>query len=182
MNACLTSVAGVALSLVCSAQSWKQVTPRNSPSARSGHVMAYDEVRQRTVLFGGGHPNTVYSLGDTWEWDGQNWTDVTPLSISPKLRGAAMCYDSARRRIVMFGGVLNNTWSASSQTWEWDGKRWYLMRSVISPTARGYGHQHAGRDQEGVPWHQSRQARGRVEGLGASPTTARRQGRRKGRS
>ena len=47
-----------------------------APAPRNSHVMAYDPVRRKTVLFGGssfdGKVSTVY--GDTWEWDGQSWT------------------------------------------------------------------------------------------------------------
>lgn len=66
-------LAGVLAASLAQAQDW---TERNkgklSPSARSFHAMAYDSIRQRTVLFGG----TDYSVGplsDTWEWDGANW-------------------------------------------------------------------------------------------------------------
>ncbi|MBL8755448.1 MAG: peptidase S8, partial [Planctomycetes bacterium] len=49
---------------------WVLRTPGLAPSARSGHGMAYDPIRQRTVLFGGSNANP---LADTWEWDGTNW-------------------------------------------------------------------------------------------------------------
>ena len=47
-----------------------------------------------------------------------------------------MGYDSARQRVVLFGG-----WSqgALADTWEWDGKNWTQLKPTASPSARG-GH------------------------------------------
>jgi hypothetical protein len=57
---------------------WQQL-PVNGPPARSFHTMAYDEARQRLVLFGG-FDRPAYQGGrprlDTWEWDGVTWTCV----------------------------------------------------------------------------------------------------------
>ena len=42
--------------------------------------MAYDSARDVVVLFGG-ETNDDFA-GDTWEWDGVNWTQVGTASIS----------------------------------------------------------------------------------------------------
>ena len=77
--------------------------------------MAYDEARQRTVLFGG-----LVGGDETWEWDGTNWTQLKP-TVSPSSRmHHAMVYDSKRGRTVLFGGT-----AGGDETWEWDGKNWY---------------------------------------------------------
>jgi hypothetical protein len=56
---------------------WRQVETVG-PARRSGHVMAFDPVRQRTMLFGGGafDGRVVTSYDDTWEWDGAQWTQL----------------------------------------------------------------------------------------------------------
>ena len=43
------------------------------------------------------------SEGDAhhWEWDGADWT---PVWSPPAVGGAAMAFDDARQRVVMFGG------------------------------------------------------------------------------
>ncbi|MCX6602055.1 MAG: hypothetical protein NTV52_00465 [Acidobacteria bacterium] len=77
--------------------------------------MAYDAGRQETVLFGGEYQ--YVRLGDTWIWDGQNWTSRDP-TVSPAARkGHAMVFDAARQRVVMFGGSFYG--SASNETWTW---------------------------------------------------------------
>jgi hypothetical protein len=56
------------------------------------------------VLFGGFTGAAL--VADTWEWDGTNWTQLTP-SASPSARCAhAMAYDAASQRVVLFGGAL----------------------------------------------------------------------------
>src|SRR2546425_1564728 len=60
---------------------WTQQQPAHSPSLRYAAAMAYDPVTQRVVLFGGtvvtgGQAATP--LGDTWTWDGSDWTQQIP--------------------------------------------------------------------------------------------------------
>lgn len=59
-----------------------------SPSPRGGHMMAYDPLRDRVVLYGGFDADDQ-SLADTWEWDGAAWhcvqgceTSVEPVTLS----------------------------------------------------------------------------------------------------
>ena len=66
---------------------------------RTYAAMAYDSARDRLVLFGGS------GLNDTWEFDGNGWTNVTPANGNPEGRWRhGMAYDASRRRVVMFGG------------------------------------------------------------------------------
>lgn len=44
-----------------------------------------------------------------------------------------MAYDTARQRLVLFGGQLNG--NRLGDTWEWDGANW-LLRSNTGPSAR----------------------------------------------
>jgi hypothetical protein len=79
--------------------------------------MAFDSARSRVVLFGGADGSGY--LDDTWEWDSASgeWTPRSP-AISPLGRAShAMAYDSARARVVLFGGVGTGY---MGDTWEWD--------------------------------------------------------------
>ncbi len=51
---------------------WSTRTPLQTPPGRFGHGMAYDEARRRVVITGG--DTGISSAGDTWEWDGADWT------------------------------------------------------------------------------------------------------------
>src|SRR5207302_472457 len=85
---------------------WTQRTSAHTPPGRTFAAMAFDSRRGRTVLFGGttfGSGGSAQA-GDTWEWDGNDWTQLSPAT-SPALRDeAAMAYDYARGVSVVFGG------------------------------------------------------------------------------
>jgi hypothetical protein len=51
---------------------WKELGSATTPSKRGGPAMAYDPIRKRIVLYGGFDASRK-NLGDTWEWDGQEW-------------------------------------------------------------------------------------------------------------
>jgi hypothetical protein len=114
---------------------WVERMPATRPSARFGHAMVYDSARGKVVLFGGFNNDSNAFLGDTWEWDGRKWFKKTPVVTGPSARlWHAMVYDSARRRVVLFGGSDANGYLGD--TWEWDGSRWARQSPVASPSAR----------------------------------------------
>ena len=101
---------------------------------RSNCPIAYDPVRQRTVIFGGRTTSTFF--GGTLEWDGNVWTNVTPSGGNPPNRAAAaMTYDAALDRIVMFGGNVAN--GRLNDTWYWDGSSWTQVFPGTPPGQRG---------------------------------------------
>lgn len=116
-------------------QAWEAIAG-TSPSARMQHAMAYDAARQRVVLFGGltaVGPTTVSS--QTWTWDGATWTQIGNVASPLARAGHAMAYDSARQRVVMFGGV-DAQGVEFADTWEWDGINWIPRVSSALPPAR----------------------------------------------
>jgi hypothetical protein len=101
---------------------WTQVGDIG-PSARCSHAMAYDVARAQVILFGGNlSPNPFGGKsdpnGDTWAWDGQAWTQLADTGPSARQSASGMAYDSARDRVVLFGGDGNQ------DTWEWNGVEW----------------------------------------------------------
>ncbi len=119
--------------------SWTQQTPANSPSARSGHAMAYDVAHQQAVLFGGqvgdGLTTVTSTFADTWVWDGNNWTQKTPANSPPARWGHTMAYDAAHQQVVLFGGQSSTDITAGSltDTWVWDGTNWTQKTPITSP-------------------------------------------------
>ncbi len=116
---------------------WTQKSPATVPAARYGHAMAYDSAagRQQVVLFGGYNGSTV--VGDTWEWNGTNWTQKSPTASPPARFYHALAYDSARGRVVLFGG--NSTVSSrAADTWEFDGTTWTQKTTANAPPGRLY--------------------------------------------
>lgn len=104
----------------------------NAPPALVDHAMAYDSIRERVVLYGGVDAAGNFN-GATWEWDGNAWQMVHsggPGTPDPRVLHE-MVFDSARGRVVLFGGVdfAGNT---RDDTWEWDGVSWQLVASGIN--------------------------------------------------
>ena len=109
------------------------------------HSMAYDEARQEIVVFGGGerditNPVRPY-LNTTWLWDSIQWRRAQPATSPPPRGLAAMVYDAARKRVVLFGGVykFSTIGPVRNDTWEWDGRNWTQRNPSVSPPPR-FGH------------------------------------------
>jgi hypothetical protein len=95
--------------------------------------MAYDPVRQRVVMFGGGLQSTF--LDETWEWDGNDWTRRTPTASPSPRRLHSMVYDTDRQRIVLFGGQDG---AFLGDQWQWDGNDWTQMAPAVLPPGRDH--------------------------------------------
>ncbi|HYL39559.1 MAG TPA: FG-GAP-like repeat-containing protein [Bryobacteraceae bacterium] len=122
-------------SVAQSSGTWVQQHPQTSPSIRSGFALAYDAARGQVLLFGGSNsPGSCAMcppLGDTWVWDGSNWTQKNPQTSPPARSDADMVYDAAHSQMVLFGGSgkLNDTWI-------WDGSNWTQKSSQTTPPGR----------------------------------------------
>ena len=57
---------------------WLPLSTGAGPSARILTGVAYDERRNVMVLFGGADPSGSTLFGDTWEFDGANWRQISP--------------------------------------------------------------------------------------------------------
>lgn len=111
------------------------VPPAGIPPARWTHKMAYDAARGRVVLFGG--LTGANWTGDTWEWDGVNWSLVTP-TISPQpqpMNNHAMAYDPTAKKVILFGGHVGGLGEVND-TWLWNGSNWIIQNPQTPPTAR----------------------------------------------
>src|SRR5437764_325505 len=81
---------------------WVQLSPTNSPPARSYHAMTYDAASGKVIVFGGFDGNGY--LNDTWTFDGVTWTLIATDTPPPARAAARMAYDSVIHQVVLFGG------------------------------------------------------------------------------
>src|ERR1051325_4806978 len=116
---------------------WVQLHLAQSPPRRQFHAMAYDNSRQKIILFGGYDTNGIY-LGDTCQFDTQGWKQLSPAH-NPSARALhSLSYDASRNTIILFGGRDGS--AAFDDTWEWNGTDWYQIFPANSPASRsGHG-------------------------------------------
>jgi N-acetylneuraminic acid mutarotase len=110
------------------------------PTGRAAAAVAYDSVRQRVVLFGGlahGAAGDTF-LGDTWEYDpvAQAWQSASPAAPPPARAYAAIGFDSARGKTVLFGGRGASGAADAGYLWEWDGATWTQRQAMNPPLGR----------------------------------------------
>jgi len=93
---------------------------------------AFDSKRNRLVIHGGVQDRNS-RMDETWEWDGQKWTQFNVPG--PGFReGAAMAYDEARETTILYGGA-NEKFDILGDTWAWDGAEWSQV-STTGPAPR----------------------------------------------
>ncbi|MBI5524772.1 MAG: Ig-like domain repeat protein [Deltaproteobacteria bacterium] len=105
---------------------WVPRSPTSAPTSRSDTAMAYDSIRKKVVLFGGG----AGQEDDTWEWDGTNWVGIVTVAEPLGRRYHAMAFDTARGKTVLFGGS-----NGGDETWEYDGTNWIQVNTGVKPPA-----------------------------------------------
>lgn len=113
---------------------WTKQTPTTSFTPRLRHAVAFDFSRGKLVLFGGSTGTNTGHLNDTWEWDGTNWSQASPLTSPSPRNDHAMVYDEARGKVLLFGG--HDTAQVFGETWQWDGSNWTQLTPLTVPTVR----------------------------------------------
>ena len=110
-----------------------QTPAEATPPALHWENLAFDQVRQRLVLFGGVTSAGTYLAG-TWTWDGERWAVLVDSVSSPSRRHAhAMTYDGSSSTVMVFGGMFDtrdtalppaqrerplcDTWLLEDSTW-----------------------------------------------------------------
>lgn len=110
---------------------WTKENIASAPTARSNHAIVW--MGDKALLFGG---ESAGYLDDTWTWDGQKWTRLTPTTSPSRRGGHAMAYDPLRKRVVLFTGW--NGGSYIQDTWEFDGTNWKRMTPNTQPPPRDW--------------------------------------------
>ncbi len=87
---------------------WRPKFPASSPAARQGPAIAFDGAAGNVVLFGGAPTVPVgngTAFGDTWTWDGVNWTQQFPPVSPPARTWSNMVYVPGTRTVLLFSGT-----------------------------------------------------------------------------
>jgi len=113
---------------------WAQLNPSSPPpeDADSHFSMAYDDARQKAVLFYAA-PNPTR----TFTWDGSDWSEQSP-DTKPAYDPAGtrvMAFDANLGKVILFGGDVC-CWTPQNWTWSWDGTNWALLSPATAPPGR----------------------------------------------
>jgi len=113
---------------------WQRVTEGGPPGRILGGA-AYDEKRNVLVLYGGRPLELGKCSQETWEWDGEVWTqkDAQPPTACDHVK---MVYDAANGEAILFSG-LDDDENLVNETWSWNGEEWKLL-SEEGPESRGH--------------------------------------------
>lgn len=115
------------LPLICTLAAAAAPDSLETPGARNAHALLGTLPQHPLVLFGGADHAAV--RGDTWLFDGREWTRHSGGSPSPRTF-AATAVDRERGLAFLFGGnrVLFGSQRDSatflSDLWTWDGREW----------------------------------------------------------
>lgn len=127
------------------ATGWQRIS--GHPPEEDYYALALDESRRCIYMFASrygslsmydspemGFVRGTYMLGDG-EWD------PIPVDNPPARSGFNLCYDTRRKKIVLFGGRIyrNSRWNYLNDTWEFDGKVWNLVAKNGPSGRAGYG-------------------------------------------
>ena len=127
---------------------WTNLLPPASPSARHDASIAYDNLADRILLFGGGDvaPHHPYSSSnDTWSYSyvTNSWTQLHPAKSPDRRLGGAMVYDSTADRVILFGGCANGidfTCTLMNDTWiyRYASNEWTQVTPPVAPSPRSF--------------------------------------------
>lgn len=116
------------------------------PQASERPAVAYDSVRQQTVLVVALNPGNELQPGrQFWTYDGTAWVLRSPLNpaSAPRLiANSAMAFDANRGQLVLFGGsgVQGGQWVYEQLTYENAGGAWSTPAGVPAQAPRRTRH------------------------------------------
>jgi len=108
---------------------WTQVGD-TGPSSRRAHAMVYDSIEKTVVLFGGYSQiqgNDIF-YGDTWEWDGTDWTLIAETG-PPGRTYHSMAYNESEQNVVLYSGAASGQ-PIPGDTWLLQDKKWKKAQDI----------------------------------------------------
>lgn len=136
---------------------WAQMTPVNTPTARIHSRMAFSLINVGMLLYGGRGVGNA----ETWLWDGVDWTLQTPATQPPGREQTHLATDWSNGTVLMYGGSSGATTGVLGDTWIWTGGDWVQVVTATTPGTGGI--------RNGKITYDS--LRGRVVGMGGVAST-----------
>lgn len=118
------------------AYNWVPKSPVHVPPGRFSYMLCWDG--EHILMYGGRANSPSAVLGDTWTWNGTDWTERFPAHSPSVLEAAAIAYDIANDQVVLFGGNSDEAGQddTNNETWIWDRNDWTQVFPAHSPSSR----------------------------------------------
>ncbi|HEX5052564.1 MAG TPA: kelch repeat-containing protein [Planctomycetota bacterium] len=133
---------------------WTQLNPTTSPSARGLHAMTSRSAPYNDILLIGGQ-DAGGNLNDTWRWDGANltWVQITPINNTVPVTwssGEGAVYDSVRQVVTIIGGPGTGVAPSNSTS----GNGWVSEYDCVTNEWRAYGNNTVSQNTSDPVWGQ----------------------------
>jgi len=79
-------------------------------------VYSNEDLKDRSLILFGGE-NDGNGFDDTWIYDFNHWTQISPSTSPSERLGHTMIYDNVTPQVVIFGGYSTETYEMCSDTW-----------------------------------------------------------------
>ena len=122
---------------------WEQRTPVPAPLPLVDANAAYDSLRDRVVLWGGGSAD-FDPMNEVWSYDANSDTwlfhEKASAMAPPARVGSEMVYDASADKLVVFGGLDLGTGSYFAETWllDMETESWTQVESDETPRGRNF--------------------------------------------
>ncbi|MBN2326341.1 MAG: hypothetical protein JXR73_04240 [Candidatus Omnitrophica bacterium] len=119
-------------------EQWR-LASETSKEPGQAHGLTYDPVRQKVVRHGGGTPEDPARYSTTYEWDGNEWTEITQDG-PPGYTG--LYFDTRLQKVMAITSSYSTVLGFEGELWELDGNQWvrntqYLLDMEI-PWGQSY--------------------------------------------
>ena len=117
---------------------WRRREFGLKPDISVGVAAAFDPARGITVLFLGIPRTEGGEQGQTWVWDGQEWTRINTQRRPTSVIAHRMAYHGGLRQVVLFGGSTAES-RPLDELWGFDGQDWHPIEieGETRPPPRG---------------------------------------------
>jgi hypothetical protein len=115
--------------------------PSLTPPDDALTAMAYDNVSQQIIFFGGLRqiPNSSAwtPLNETWAFSAGSWSQLRPPNSPPPIANGVMTFDSAMASLVLYADARLPNGSYAFQTWTYHAGNWTMLGGA--PLGRPFG-------------------------------------------
>lgn len=121
--------------------SWREMTPENSPPRCYGCRLVYDSVNEKLLLWGGNIPSIESKLDDWWSYDypSNTWTRIETEDGPEGRYWHHMAFDPGVGKVVMFGGIPSGMSFGDTWLYDYALNQWTEVEPPVSPANRFCG-------------------------------------------